>query len=152
MIVTGVEDRSLEGDPQTLRLHDGTPKPANEWTVLVAEDDADIRELLTWQLELAGYHTVQAHDGPSSLAAVAREHPDAIILDVTLPGLSGIDVCFQLRADARTNRTQVLMLSGRIKNDDVDLAMAMGADVYMTKPFRIEDLLRTLRWLLPTRD
>jgi two-component system phosphate regulon response regulator PhoB len=80
-------------------------------TVLIAEDDLAIRDLLTFLLDTSGHHVLACADGGSALAAAHREHPDLAILDVSMPGINGIEVCRRLREAADTELMPVLMLT-----------------------------------------
>ena len=121
-----------------------TPAPV----VLIAEDDEDIRDLISWKLELAGYRTLQAGNGRAALALAHEHRPDAVVLDIGMPELDGIAVCRQLAEHAGTTDIPVLMLSGRTRDADIELGHAAGADDYMIKPFNPQDLLHRVNGLL----
>lgn len=110
-------------------------------SVLVAEDDADIRDLVAFKLEQAGYEVITAEDGPSALAAARRSAPDLAVLDVSMPGMSGLDVCRQLRADPTTATIPIIMLTARAQERDVEDGLTAGADDYMIKPFSPRELV-----------
>jgi two-component system phosphate regulon response regulator PhoB/two-component system alkaline phosphatase synthesis response regulator PhoP len=129
--------------------------PVAEWatdvtepTILVADDDEGVRDLVAFKLSSAGYHTITAGDGTSALTMVHREHPDMVILDVAMPGLDGLSVCYELHSSAATAQIPVLMLSGRDRQVDIDLGLTVGADDYLVKPFSPAELIRRVRWLL----
>jgi DNA-binding response OmpR family regulator len=104
-------------------------------TVLLAEDDADIRFLLTFKLTQAGYQVRVFGDGLSALAD-AREHPpDLAVLDVTMPGMSGLQVCRELRKDPATANIPVIILTALAQEADIAAGFAAGADDYIVKPF-----------------
>jgi DNA-binding response OmpR family regulator len=104
-------------------------------TVLLAEDDADIRFLVTFKLERAGHEVRGFGDGVSALAD-AREHPpDLAVLDVMMPGMSGLDVCRELRRDPATAAVPVIFLSACAEQADIAAGFAAGADDYIVKPF-----------------
>lgn len=104
-------------------------------TVLVAEDDADIRFLVTFKLTQAGYQVRVFGDGLSALAD-AREHPpDLAVLDVTMPGMSGLQVCQELRKDPATANIPVIILTALAQEADIAAGFAAGADDYIVKPF-----------------
>ena len=113
-----------------------------ESAILVVDDDQDIREVLTYKLEAAGYATLTAGDGPTALALAARHHPRLILLDIALPGMDGLEVCRALQADPATAGIPVLMVSARSDAHDIDLGFALGADDYITKPFSPRELVR----------
>lgn len=103
--------------------------------ILVADDDQDIRELVEFKLRQAGHEVLAATTGSEALAA-AREHlPDLAVLDVMMPGMSGLDVCRELRADPQTMAIAVVMLTARARESDVSTGFDVGADDYVIKPF-----------------
>lgn len=114
-------------------------------TVLVVEDDAANRALLTALLERSGYRAVTATDGPSGLAAVFQVAPDLLLLDVGLPGMDGLEICRRLRADPRTVALPIVLLTGRTSVDDVVAGLDAGADDFLAKPFHESELLARLR-------
>jgi CheY-like chemotaxis protein len=119
-----------------------------EPTILVADDDELVRDLVAFKLAAAGYHTITAEDGASALDIVHRQQPDMVILDVVMPGLDGLSVCYELHSSAATAQIPVLMLSGRDRKVDIDLGLTVGADDYLVKPFSPAELVRRVRWLL----
>lgn len=114
--------------------------------VLVVEDDRAVREALRRALTLAGYETETVADGEAALEAVARALPDAVVLDVGLPGMDGLEVCVRLRRLG--NRVPVLMLTAREAVSDRIDGLDAGADDYMGKPFDVGELKARLRALL----
>lgn len=120
-------------------------------TVLVAEDDADLLELLVMTLESGGF-TVSAHqDGNSALQATRATRFNAAGLDVAMPGLTGTELCRQLRANPQTATLPVILLTARGHSTDVTAGLAAGADEYMLKPFVPRDLLSRLTKLITDR-
>jgi DNA-binding response OmpR family regulator len=119
-----------------------------EPTILVADDDEAVRELVAFKLAAAGYITITAEDGTMALDMVHRQQPDMVILDVSMPGMDGLSVCYELHSSAATAQIPVLMLSGRNRKVDIDLGMTVGADDYLVKPFSPAELVRRVRWLL----
>jgi len=117
--------------------------------VLVVEDDPAVRASLERSLEFEGYDVVTAADGASGLTAVGRHHPDAVLLDLGLPRLDGLEVCRRLRADG--DATPILMLTARDSTRDRVTGLDAGADDYLPKPFALEELLARLRALLRRR-
>jgi two-component system, OmpR family, response regulator len=116
--------------------------------ILVADDDPDIRDLVTFKLGQAGY-TVQAVDnGTSALAAIEEDPPDLAVLDVMMPGLSGIDVLRKIRDAGRTRDVRVILLTARSRDADVDAGFATGADDYIIKPFSPRELLHRVNTAL----
>jgi two-component system response regulator MprA len=114
--------------------------------VLVAEDDRAVRESIERALAFEGYEVGLAADGAEALNAVEHSEPDAIVLDVMMPGVDGLDVCRELRA--RGDRTPILILTARHKVADRVSGLDAGADDYLVKPFALEELLARLRALL----
>ncbi|HVE98533.1 MAG TPA: response regulator transcription factor [Mycobacteriales bacterium] len=114
--------------------------------VLVADDDRAIRESLVRALELEGYGVVAVPDGARALTAAHENAPDAIVLDVMMPGVDGLTVCRVLRAEA--DRTPILMLTARTETSHRVAGLDAGADDYLAKPFALEELLARLRALL----
>lgn len=116
--------------------------------VLVAEDDADIVDLILMVLEEDEYEVISARDGEQALA-LAKEHaPDLFILDVMMPKADGIEVTTRLRAETQTRETPIILLSARTQWESVMRGKEAGADEYLTKPFVPEDLQATARSLL----
>jgi len=116
--------------------------------VLIADDDADIRDLVAFKLEQANLDVVAVGDGVSALQAVRTHHPKLVVLDVSMPGMSGLDVCRMLRADPQTKDILVLMLTARVQEQDVEGGFSAGADDYVTKPFSPRELVSRIQALL----
>jgi len=116
--------------------------------VVVIEDDPDILELIEYNLRREGFRVATATGGRSGLAAIAREKPDLVLLDLLLPGLNGLDVCRRLRADAATRDLPVIMVTARGEESDVVLGLGVGADDYVHKPFSPKELVARVRALL----
>src|SRR5512133_3607346 len=114
--------------------------------VLVADDDRAVREALERALQLHGYEVALASDGDTALTAVDSRTPDALVLDVMMPGLDGLDVTRRLRRQG--NRVPILVLTARDAVGDRVEGLDAGADDYLTKPFALEELLARLRALL----
>ena len=114
--------------------------------VLIVDDDRSLREALRRTLTLGGYETVSAGTGQEALAQVADASPDALVLDVGLPDLDGLEVCRRLRQDG--NRVPVLMLTARDAIEDRIDGLDAGADDYLVKPFDVGELKARLRALL----
>jgi two-component system response regulator MprA len=115
-------------------------------TVLVVDDETAVRESLRHALELEGYDVELAPDGGRALAQIEAAMPDAVILDVLMPGVGGLDVARRLRAGG--NRVPILMLTARAEVDDRVAGLDAGADDYLVKPFALDELLARLRALL----
>ena len=115
-------------------------------TVLVAEDDTQVREALERALRFEGYAVVSAADGAGALAAIDDHEPDVVVLDVSMPVVDGLSVCRRLRA--RGDQTPVLMLTARDEIEDRVAGLDAGADDYLPKPFALDELFARLRALL----
>ena len=113
--------------------------------VLVADDDADLRDLISFTLAQAGYLVVKAADGPSAVQLFERESPDLVVLDINMPGMSGFQVCEAIR---RRSRVPVMMLTVRGEEEDLVRALGLGADDYLNKPFSPRTLLARIKALL----
>lgn len=116
--------------------------------ILVADDDRDIRDLVTFKLSQAGYDVQAVDDGVAALAAIEANPPRLAILDVMMPGLSGIDVLRKLRAEESTKDLDVILLTARSRDSDVDTGFATGASDYIIKPFSPRELLHRVNALL----
>jgi two-component system response regulator MtrA len=121
-----------------------TPAPLD---VLIVEDDDGLREILKLHISGQGWPARAVGDGKAALAACAERLPDVVILDVMLPGISGIDVCLALRAQHHPSPA-VLMLTARDAEADVVLGLDSGADDYVAKPVRPKELIARVRALV----
>ncbi|QXG75332.1 response regulator [Modestobacter sp. L9-4] len=116
--------------------------------VLVADDEEDIRLLVTLAVRRAGCSVVAAvADGAQALAAARAELPDLVVLDVSMPEATGLEVCAALRAEPVTAGCRVLLLSAGASPDDVARGLAAGADAYLPKPFTVAGLVAQVRSL-----
>ena len=115
--------------------------------VLVADDDPDIRDLVEFKLTQAGYAVEAVGDGLSAWEAFQAEPPALVILDVMMPGLSGIDVLRKIRESGAAT-VPVLLLSAKSRDSDVDTGFAVGADDYVIKPFSPRELLHRVNGIL----
>jgi phosphate regulon transcriptional regulator PhoB len=114
-------------------------------TVLVIDDEKDLVELVRYNLEQAGYDVIAAADGKAGLE-VARKHlPDLVVLDWMMPGMDGLEVCRQLRADARTARLPLIMLTAKASEADRVVGLELGADDYLVKPFSPRELVARVK-------
>jgi DNA-binding response OmpR family regulator len=117
-------------------------------TILLAEDDADIQFLVAFKLRRGGYQVREFGDGLSALAD-AREHPpDLAILDIMMPGMTGLEVCRELRKDPATAHIPVILLTALAQEADITAGFAAGADDYVLKPFSPRDLLTHVNTVL----
>lgn len=119
--------------------------------VLVVEDEPDMRELISHSLKEAGFGVVTASNGRDALSTATREMPDIILLDLMLPEMDGFEVCKALRRDAVTEGIPVIVVSARSLELDRVLALELGAEDYVTKPFSPRELLLRIRRSLERR-
>jgi DNA-binding response OmpR family regulator len=117
-------------------------------TILVADDDRDIRELVVFKLKQAGHRVLATDDGVKALDQVRAERPDLVILDVMMPGLSGVDVTRELRADDELASIGIILLTARAQEGDVQAGFSVGADDYVVKPFSPRELMSRVTALL----
>jgi|SRR5690349_1186368 len=116
--------------------------------VLVADDEDDIRALVALAVGKAGCTVVASvADGSAALDAAAAELPELAVLDVSMPGATGLEVCAQLRADPRTAGIRILLLSAGASLEDVAAGLAAGADAYLAKPFQVSGLVHQVHAL-----
>jgi DNA-binding response OmpR family regulator len=115
-------------------------------SILVAEDQTDIRDLLVLNLRSAGYEVTGVADGVAALASELDRKHDLLVLDLMMPGMDGLEVCKTLRAKGRS--TPILMLTAKSTELDRVLGLELGADDYLTKPFSLAELLARVKALL----
>jgi two-component system alkaline phosphatase synthesis response regulator PhoP len=120
--------------------------------ILVIEDEADLREILKANLGKEGYAVLAARDGEAGLKMARAESPDAIILDLMLPGMDGLEICRLLKRDSLTAGIPVLMATAKAEDVDVVTGLEVGADDYITKPFSVRVLVARLRTILRRHD
>lgn len=120
--------------------------------VLVVEDEPENRLFIGLMLRTEGYEVVEAEDGPTALRRLAEEPlPDLVLLDVMMPGLNGWQVFERIRADERCRSLPVVMLTALAQRADVERAVELGVDGYLTKPFEPVDLIHTIEETLGRR-
>ena len=117
--------------------------------ILVVEDDPVINQAVSDRLEAEGYAVERAWDGPGAVAAYGEHAPDLVVLDVMLPGYDGYEVCRRIQAD---RPVPVLMLTARVEEADIIVGLGVGADDYLTKPFRMRELVARVAALLRRVD
>jgi len=129
------------------------PRAGNRRLVLIADDDEDILQLLSFRLERAGYEIVLARNGKEALRLALDLLPAVAILDVMMPELDGFGVTRELRRNAATSTTPVILLTARAQASDITRGMAAGANDYVRKPFDARDLANRIdRLLHPSPD
>eukprot|EP01025_Chloroclados_australasicus_P000174 TRINITY_DN10083_c0_g1_i1.p1 TRINITY_DN10083_c0_g1~~TRINITY_DN10083_c0_g1_i1.p1 ORF type:complete len:230 (+),score=29.04 TRINITY_DN10083_c0_g1_i1:168-857(+) len=116
--------------------------------VLVVDDEPSIAEILEYNLSREGFDVTTAFDGHDAIAKARTSPPDLIILDLMMPGLDGLGVCRQVRSEPKLQSTRVLMLTAKGEETDEIVGFRMGADDYVTKPFRIKPLIERVKALL----
>ena len=116
--------------------------------ILVVEDEPDIRKLVQYNLAQERFRVLEAEDGEQALKIVQRERPNLVILDLMLPGLSGMEFCKILRGRAETARLPILMLTAKAGEADRVLGLEMGADDYLAKPFSPREMVARVRAIL----
>jgi DNA-binding response OmpR family regulator len=107
----------------------------NKPKILLIEDEEDIAALIKLQSEISGYKLIVAYDGLNGYEAVEREVPDLVVLDIMLPGQSGLDVCRKIKTNPNLNHIPIIIISAKSEETDVVLGLELGADDYVTKPF-----------------
>jgi DNA-binding response OmpR family regulator len=116
--------------------------------VLVADDEPEVCYLVSLYLRKGGHRVLSVGDGPAVLEALKRWHPDLVVLDMSLPGMDGLELCRKIRADPEAAHTRILMLSGWTFDSDVQAGRDAGADDYVTKPFDGPDLVQRAEALI----
>ena len=109
--------------------------------ILAVDDENDVLLVVKTALETEGFNVVTASNGFDALEKVAAEMPDLVVLDVMMPGMTGFEVLDKIRADSRTARIPVIMLTGLSEKGKIRDALAAGTDFYIVKPFEFRDLL-----------
>ena len=116
--------------------------------ILVAEDEADIRELVTFMLRFAGHEVLAATSGEDAVLMAFRETPDLVLLDVRMPRMTGYDACRMIRANPDLRNVPVIFLSAKGQESEVRAGMAAGAEEYLLKPFSPMDLANKVKIIL----
>ncbi len=119
--------------------------------MLVVDDDAVIRQLITVNLELEGFEVFTAEDGIDCLEKVRELDPDVVTLDIMMPRMDGWETAARLRQDPETAHVKVMLLSARAQEADLRRGRGLGVDAYLTKPFDPEELLDMVRGLIGPR-
>jgi DNA-binding response OmpR family regulator len=117
-------------------------------TILVADDEQDIRELVAYRLSRSGYCIIEARDGEEAFQLAADQPLDMAVLDVMMPRLNGFDLTKRFRGAPVTERLPILLMSASVQEADISRGFAAGADGYLTKPFTPDQLLTRVRELL----
>ncbi|MBI4921546.1 MAG: phosphate regulon transcriptional regulator PhoB [Devosia nanyangense] len=117
-------------------------------TILIVEDEADLAELMRYNLEAGGFRVVTAESGDEAVERIRDGVPDLILLDWMLPGLSGIELCRRWRSREETARTPIIMITARGEEEERVRGLATGADDYVVKPFSMPELVARIQALL----
>ena len=120
-------------------------------TILVADDEEDLRELVTYRLTRSGYKVIGAGDGLQALELAAERTPDLMVLDVMMPKLDGYELTRRVRAEAALRSIPVILLTARSQESDIDRGFEVGADDYLKKPFNPDELVARVRAVLGRR-
>ena len=116
--------------------------------ILIVDDEKDIVDLISYNLEKERFSTVKAYDGETALKLVKTQKPDLIILDLMLPKMNGLDVCRTIRHNPETVGLPIIMLTAKSEEVDKIIGLEVGADDYVTKPFSIKELIARVRSIL----
>ena len=116
--------------------------------ILIIEDEPDIQELLSFNLDNNGYKVYTASNGEKGLEVARKEHPDLILLDLMLPGIHGLDVCRIIKSDQETSGISIIMLTALGQEEDIIKGLETGADDYVTKPFSLQVLEARIKSVL----
>jgi DNA-binding response OmpR family regulator len=116
--------------------------------VLIADDEPNIVISLEFMMKREGFAVLVARDGREALETIRREHPHLVLLDATMPGMSGFDVCEAVRADPEVRATRIVMLTAKGRETDMARGVGAGADAYVTKPFSTRELMQKVKDML----
>ena len=116
--------------------------------ILVIEDEPDILEVITYNLEREGHKVISCRNGEQGLSQIRTDNPDLVILDLMLPGMDGVDVCQQVKSDPVTRSIPIIMVTAKSEESDVVLGLGIGADDYIAKPFSPRELVARVKVVL----
>lgn len=116
--------------------------------ILVAEDERDIRDLITFTLQFAGYQVITANNGEEAVTLTLKEIPDLVLTDVRMPKMTGYEACKLIKADPTTQHIPVVFLSAKGQEAEVQTGLDSGADEYLLKPFAPDQLTRKVAEIL----
>jgi two-component system alkaline phosphatase synthesis response regulator PhoP len=120
-------------------------------TILVADDEEDVRDLVSYRLTRSGYHVIGAGDGEEALRLASEHAPDLMVLDVMMPRLDGYELTRRVRAEESLRSIPVILLTARSQESDVGRGFEVGADDYLKKPFNPDELVARVRAVLGRR-
>ena len=121
-------------------------------SVLVVDDDPDVCDLVTYKLEQSGFDVRRASDGDAALREVAGKVPDLVLLDIMMPGISGLEVLQRWRGETATAAMPVILLTAKAQENDVERGFELGADDYVVKPFSPRELVRRVTAVISRRQ
>lgn len=134
----------MEGDS----IKTGKELPMVKPKIVLIEDEADIADLLKLQAEIEGYKMISESDGLNGYQTIEKEKPDLVVLDLMLPGMSGLDVCRKMKGHPDLKNIPVIMISAKSEEVDVVVGLELGADDYVTKPFSPKILFSRVKAVL----
>ncbi len=118
-------------------------------TILVIEDNEDMREILIRALKPEGYNVILADSFINVISILENSHIDLIILDLMLPWLDGFSICYKIKSNEKFQNIPILIISARSSEEDINKGYSLGCSKYMTKPFLINDLYQSVKELVP---
>jgi DNA-binding response OmpR family regulator len=116
--------------------------------ILIIEDEPDLLEVMQYNLEREGHRVVVCRNGEQGLSRIRTDNPDLVILDLMLPGMDGVEVCRQVKADPVTRAVPIIMVTAKGEESDIVLGLGIGADDYITKPFSPRELVARVKVVL----
>ena len=116
--------------------------------ILIAEDEPDIRELVTFMLKFAGYEVVAASNGEDAVRTASRERPDLVLMDVRMPRMTGYDACRMMKANPDLRNVPVVFLSAKGQESEIQSGLEAGAEEYLLKPFSPAELTHRVQGIL----
>lgn len=144
----GDHSRNTPTSPGSMDSAAPASNPRGRRRILVVDDERDLVDLITYNLQRNGYQVSTAGDGNAAIDVASSELPDLVLLDLMLPGIDGTEVARRLKGDPRTQHIPIIMLSAKGEETDVVVGLTLGADDYVTKPFSMKILLARLQTVL----
>jgi two-component system cell cycle response regulator DivK len=120
--------------------------------ILIVEDHADMRELLTWQIELMGFKPIPAKHGKEGIEKAIAEKPDLVLMDIMMPGMDGWEAARELRAHPETKGVPILAATALFRDSDLKTCLEAGCNGYIVKPFTFQELQGKLREFISQHD
>jgi DNA-binding response OmpR family regulator len=116
--------------------------------ILIAEDERDIRDLITFTLQFAGYEVMPASNGEEAVSKARQETPDLILMDVRMPRMTGYEACAVMKADPRLKNVPIIFLSAKGQDSEIQTGLQAGAEEYLLKPFAPDQLTQRIQAVL----